>query len=97
MTIHTPCGQQIPNGETGGHCAGCCRSFRGLTAFEMHQTLDERGRTICHDPATMRNAKGELRPFWQDKTGCWHHGPRNPDPWWTASAAESRTRDAQTA
>ena len=32
--IHPTCGKAIPGGNSGGHCAGCCESFRGAAAFD---------------------------------------------------------------
>jgi len=35
-------------GTRRSHCAACHETFSGLTAFDRHQTIDD--RTICHPP-----------------------------------------------
>lgn len=40
------------------HCAQCHRTFTSITAFDMHQGLDD-GRTVCTDPAFLRRRDGQ--------------------------------------
>jgi hypothetical protein len=39
------------------HCAGCHRTFTSVTAFDMHQRIQD-GRNVCLDPAVMRKGDG---------------------------------------
>lgn len=80
MSKHHKCGREIPGGETGGHCGNCCRSFRGLGAFDMHLARrdDGSGRSDCIEPSEAVDGKGNPRPFWIDRLGIWHHGDRRP-------------------
>jgi len=62
---HPKCGQSFPNNNTTGHCAACCETFIGLTAFDKHR----RGG-FCNELVD-----GD-RGFWLDKQGHWHWGER---------------------
>lgn len=77
MSTHSKCGREIPGGTSGGHCAKCCRSFRGTAAFDNHLRRREDGHSDCLDPATATKPKtGELHPYWEDDKGIWHYGAR---------------------
>lgn len=75
--IHPTCGKAIPGGNSGGHCAGCCESFRGAAAFEKH-LIRTGGRPIHQDPAAAVTPNGKPLDYWQDDNGVWHLGPRDP-------------------
>lgn len=75
--IHPKCGKPVPGGNSGGHCAGCCESFRGATAFEKH-LIRTSGRPIHQNPATAVTPSGKPLDYWQDDKGVWHLGPRDP-------------------
>ena len=63
---HPKCGKQFPNGNRAGHCAACCETFIGLTAFEAHRVGEHGTDRRC-----------ELQPkHWQDENGYWHHGDK---------------------
>jgi hypothetical protein len=51
------------------HCSGCCVHFSSDSAFDLHHTLDETGRTVCHDPATLHRRNG--RPKLVLRDGVW--------------------------
>ena len=73
---HPKCGRTIPGGNSGGHCAACCRDFRGEAAFDRHLARLPDGRVSCTNPAAATDSKGRPRPYWQDERGAWHLGPR---------------------
>jgi hypothetical protein len=65
--LHPKCGKRFPNGSRAGHCAGCCETFIGNTAFEAHRA-GEHGTP---------ERRCEIGPnHWQDDRGHWHVGPR---------------------
>lgn len=79
MAVHPKCGKTIPGGNSGGHCAGCCESFRGDQAFDQHFRRHDDGRIECIHPSEAVGAKtGKPKPYWQDERGIWHYGDRNP-------------------
>jgi len=68
--------------RSGFHCAGCCRSFTSLEAFDRHQRIDAGGLT-CLDPATLRRQDGKALYF--PLAGKWQvaRPGRTPNPAWT--------------
>lgn len=40
----------LPIGSEKGQCRKCGRYFNSLSAFDKHQTHDEKGNVICRDP-----------------------------------------------
>lgn len=88
--IHPKCGKRIPGGNSGGHCAKCCESFRGEAAFDKHLVRYRRNGSVyrieCQDLASAVTPSGKPLDYWQDDKGIWHLGPR-PDgqTWWGAA------------
>lgn len=68
--VHPKCGTRFPSNDSTGHCAKCCRTFYGLTAFDQHQTAVD-GAVTCTDPDTETG-----KPWWLDEDGRWHYGER---------------------
>jgi hypothetical protein len=61
------CGETFPGSNSAGHCAACCRTFIGLTAFDAHRVGDHGVDRRC-----------EIREkHWQDERGYFHYGPRD--------------------
>ena len=58
---HGRCGRWWTGTEVG-HCAQCHREFSGEQSFTRHQTHDDNGRVICHDPAT-RGLVARTKPW----------------------------------
>lgn len=53
------------------HCAGCHRTFSGVTLFDLHHS---RGK--CVDPATLRDKRGDPIAFLV--LGVWQTSPNEP-------------------
>lgn len=53
-------------GNRSGHCAQCCDTYYGITAFDKHQRLVD-GKVVCARTGPL---------WWQDDKGSWHHGER---------------------
>lgn len=69
MPTHPACGTTFPGGSRHGHCAGCCRTFVGLAAFDKHRQGEHDTGRYC-----------ELtEKHWQDERGYWHTGQRLTD------------------
>lgn len=67
---HPACGKSwVQRGNMSGHCSKCHETFYGMRAFDRHQTHDEDGKVVCHDPAS-----GDRGPWYQDAGGQWRHG-----------------------
>ena len=74
MTIHAKCGATW-GGVTTAHCAGCCVTFSGLTAFDAHR----KGGT-CITPAEAKLVQtGRDYP-------CFGY-PSTGSEWWKDGAA----------
>lgn len=72
---HPKCGKKILNrGNKTGHCAKCCETFYGITAFDKHQRMNPDGSVTCLDPASLG--------FVLQSDDHWHFP--NPDgvKWW---------------
>jgi len=67
--LHPKCGKRYPTGDRTGHCANCCQTFYGLSAFDRHQSVQQ-GRVSCSMPST---DSGEWR---LDDADRWHFGER---------------------
>ena len=89
MSVHPKCGKTIPGGNSGGHCARCCESFRGDAAFDKHLIRHrENGTTTrmeCQHPSTATTPTGKPLDYWQDDKGIWHLGARGTGAWWGAT------------
>lgn len=57
-----------------GQCSSCGEVFYGERSFDTH-----RRDGACLDPGDALNRKGEPHPYWLDKSGRWHYGPRRAD------------------
>jgi hypothetical protein len=47
-------------GSSACHCAGCHSTFSSVTAFDLHQRLDDDKGNVCLAPAYARDRKGRL-------------------------------------
>lgn len=77
MPVHPPCGKLFPNGSQAGHCAACCETFTGGTAFEAHRvgkhgTPDRRCEMQPYLGVTETGAPKYGHR--QDTRGYWHYG-----------------------
>lgn len=75
---HPTCGKTFPGSNSAGHCATCCETFIGLTAFENHRVGDfPDGRRCEIQPYESVGDDGKTRfGHWADDRGYWHHGKR---------------------
>lgn len=74
---HPPCGKSYPAGNQAGHCAKCCETFIGQTAFDMHRVglpgSAERHCEIQPYETTGKHGKPAYG-HWQDDKGYFHYG-----------------------
>ena len=81
--FHPKCGRRFPSGNRAGHCAACCETFIGQTAFEAHRVGEHGVDRRCIDLIAAADAyeMGEenAAPFWTDERGYWHHGAKLTD------------------
>ena len=75
--IHPTCGKAVPGGNSGGHCAGCCESFRGTAAAGSWWMGRPPVRIRCFSNAAV-TPNGKPLDYWRDYQGVWHLGPRDP-------------------
>jgi len=75
---HPRCGKRFPAGSRAGHCAVCCGTFIGLSAYDAHLSRDESGAYIHLDPATLPT-DAPKNDWWADESGHWHKGARLTD------------------
>jgi hypothetical protein len=68
---HPKCGKRFGNSDNIGHCAVCCETFFGPTAFDDHLSRDGEGKYLHLDPSTTEDHK-----WWLDRFGYWHHSER---------------------
>lgn len=74
---HPTCGKRFPGGAQAGHCAVCCETFIGNTAFEAHRVGDWDNRRCEIQPYETTSDDDKTRyGHWQDDKGHWHHGKR---------------------
>lgn len=73
--MHPKCGKRYPSGNRAGHCAKCCETFIGLTAYDAHLSRDSNGKYLHLNPETLPtdDAKND---WWSDEHGYWHKGAR---------------------
>lgn len=67
---HPKCGKRYPANNTHGHCAACCETFVGLTAFDAH--IGENGCQIKPYKVEGRKSYGH----WLDEKGFYHYGKK---------------------
>lgn len=62
------------------HCAGCCRTFTSISAFDLHQRIED-GRVVCSDPAevTKRDGTHLMAVIRHTRTGSPVWGRNVPD------------------
>lgn len=82
QATHPKCGKTFPAGNQAGHCASCCQTFIGNTAFENHR-IGEHGtpdRRCAIQPYETVGDDGKSRyGHWKDDRGYWHHGRKLTD------------------
>ena len=73
--IHPKCGKRFPSGTQAGHCAACCETFIGNTAFEAHRVGEHGKDRRCQiQPYETATDNGTRYGHWADQNGYWHHG-----------------------
>ena len=84
-------------GSATCHCAGCHETFTAVTAFDLHQRLNEQGN-VCLSPAYARRRSGapvftvirlasDSRPVWGQATeNTFRRGVQEKSPGLTAFA-----------
>lgn len=68
--LHPKCDSRFPNSNNTGHCAECCQTFVGLTAFDRH--LDHTGGNLYSHLLP----EDGVDDWWLDERGSWHWGKR---------------------
>ena len=76
---HPKCGKTFPASATAGHCAVCCETFIGLTAFDMHRVglpggPDRRCELQPYESVSKRGTP--VYGHWKDADGYWHFGKK---------------------
>ncbi|MGP9528600.1 FDXHR family putative zinc-binding protein [Glutamicibacter sp. AOP5-A2-18] len=77
MPIHPKCNKEFPDGTRAGHCATCCETFIGNTAFEAHRVGQfPDGRRCEIQPYENGTTESGVPKYghWQDEKDYWHYG-----------------------
>jgi hypothetical protein len=75
LTTHGACGKTWKQrGNRTGHCAKCHETFEGITLFDWHQLLDDKGGVICRTQSDAKWISKGLRLV----DGTWR-GPALPE------------------
>ena len=63
-----------------GCCSACRRCFKGLTAFDRHQSI-ENGRTVCDVTKTRKDGSPVFEATDDGRGPLWRMVPTGTNPW----------------
>lgn len=65
------------------HCGSCCRTFTGITAFDLHRVGPPSGNRLCAAPESVLDQQGKPRLVPVTKTHWLGWGePGSEEQWW---------------